>query len=84
MGSDRITVEERIERHRNPGESVIAPSANGLIHQIREVKTRDGGTATILTDITALKKVEDALRENEELYRTLVDFSPNAIYFHKD
>jgi PAS domain S-box-containing protein len=84
MGPNRISVEERIARHRNPQEPVIAPLADGRVQQIQEVRTAEGGIAVIRTDVTALVKAEEALRENEELYRTLVDFSPNAIYFHKD
>jgi PAS domain S-box-containing protein len=84
IGSNRITVEERLERHRNPKEPVLAPLADGRVQQVQEVKTAESGIAVIRTDVTALIKAEEALRENEELYRTLVDFSPNAIYFHKD
>jgi PAS domain S-box-containing protein len=80
----RISLEERIERHHNPRGPMIVPIADGRVHQLQEVKTIDGGTALIRTDITSLIKAEEALRENEELYRTLVNFSPNAIYFHQD
>ena len=34
--------------------------------------------------MTTLKQVEASLAQSEGLYQTLVDGSPDAIYFHKD
>jgi PAS domain S-box-containing protein len=37
------------------------------------------GTVAVYTDITQRKQTEEALRESEELYRTLVSASPDAV-----
>lgn len=71
-------------RLKNPHGPFHATRSDGRTLQINEVKTPDGRTAIIRTDITNSLQIEESLAQNEEIYRTLVDSSPNAIYFHKD
>jgi PAS domain S-box-containing protein len=83
LGVGLLEIKERLRRHKNPQGPYQSPRPDGRTLQIHEVKTPDGGIAIIRTDVSNLKRAEDSLAENEELYRTLVDSSPNAIYFHK-
>jgi PAS domain S-box-containing protein len=48
--------------------------------------TWQGRPATYVTfrDISAQKRVQDALRENEENYRSLIEFAPVAIVVHRN
>jgi signal transduction histidine kinase/PAS domain-containing protein len=62
----REWVEERLARHRNPGGPFLQPQADGRWIQISERKTRDGGTVGVYTDVTELKRAEEALREKTE------------------
>jgi signal transduction histidine kinase/CheY-like chemotaxis protein len=62
----REWVEERLARHRNPGGPFLQPQRDGRWIQISERKTRDGGTVGVYTDVTELKRAEEALREKTE------------------
>jgi signal transduction histidine kinase/DNA-binding response OmpR family regulator len=54
-------VEERLARHRNPGQPFVQPQRDGRWIQVSERKTQDGGTVGVFTDVTELKRREEEL-----------------------
>ena len=56
-------IQERLEQHPNPRERSCTVRHDGRWIQINERKTRDGGTVGIYTDVTELKRAEEAVRE---------------------
>ena len=62
-----------------PGEIVESRLAGGRWLTITDHKMADGGTVSICSDVTDLKRREHALLESEERYRLLVDTLPDGV-----
>ena len=73
------SIRDRLAWHLDPRGSVEQQFANGLWVRIAERATQDGGIVTVCTDITERKQREEALRQSEAQYRTLVETSPHGI-----
>jgi signal transduction histidine kinase/CheY-like chemotaxis protein len=54
-------VEERLAQHTNPRGPVLQAQKDGRWIQISERKTHDGGTVSVYTDVTELKRREEQL-----------------------
>jgi signal transduction histidine kinase len=67
-------LEERLQKHRNPGVPYEQPRAGGRWLNISERKTEEGGTVAIFTDITEIKGREEQLRvAKEQAERALIE-----------
>ncbi|MGH6896698.1 MAG: response regulator [Geminicoccaceae bacterium] len=66
VGRPQDWIERRLAQHRNPGGPLLHPQSDGRWIQISERKTQDGGTVGAFTDVTELKRAEEALREKTE------------------
>ncbi|MEM7168594.1 MAG: response regulator [Pseudomonadota bacterium] len=67
-------VQERLERHHNPGGTHLQRRDDGSWIQIREFKTDGGGTVAVYSDITELKQRE---QDAEEANRAKSHFLAN-------
>ena len=68
--SDRIDawVAERLAQHRDPGPPILQHRADGRWIQVTERRTHDGGIVAVYSDITDLKRAEQALHQSLERY----------------
>jgi diguanylate cyclase (GGDEF)-like protein/PAS domain S-box-containing protein len=80
IGREEAWIHDRMERHRNPSEPFIVPGKDGRTIQVREQRMADGSTYHVVTDISNLVKVQEALRESEERQRLLLESVGEAIY----
>jgi signal transduction histidine kinase len=55
----------RLARHRHPGEPFVVEFREGVWLQISERRMADGGTVSLYTDITGIKREEEARRARE-------------------
>ena len=61
-------VAERLEQHRNPGAPVLQRRTDGRWIQVSERRTHDGGIVAVYSDVTDLKRAEQALNASVERY----------------
>ena len=81
----RGRVEEFLEfrlSEMKPGDVVESRLAGGRWLTITDHRMEDGGTVSICSDVTDLKRREHALAESEERYRLLVNTLPDGVLLH--
>ena len=80
---DKDDLIEEVVANYQSGEVVSyerAITSSGRTLQFNVAPTPEGGYVTIATDITAHKRAEQALRENQQLLDTILDHMPMTIY----
>ena len=65
-GGPQAWVAQRLQQHRAPAGQTVVEYADGRWFLISERRTRDGGSATVLSEITHLKEKEHELVERAE------------------
>ncbi|MGB0682261.1 MAG: NahK/ErcS family hybrid sensor histidine kinase/response regulator [Magnetovibrionaceae bacterium] len=65
-------LEERLQRHRHPGEAFVVQLHDGRWLKINERPTGEGGRVGIYTDITDIKQQETQRRERELAEKSVV------------
>ena len=81
-GREEAWIAERMRARRESSEPVDIELSDGRWARAREWRTRDGGKVGIRTDITELKRIEEALRDSERRFRTLVEQAADAFFVH--
>jgi class 3 adenylate cyclase/PAS domain-containing protein len=83
-GRREAWIEERLARHREPGEPHLQHRKDGRWILISERKTEDGGTVAVYADITELKQREEELAEKsnalEQLSNQLAKYLSPQVY----
>jgi two-component system, cell cycle sensor histidine kinase PleC len=73
-------VQERMEQHRNPGEPFELPRQDGMWLLIHSQKLQDGGSIILGTDITALKRAQQAQAKSEMRFRDFTDSASDWLW----
>jgi len=79
VGREEAFVQERLAQHRDPKGPILRRHSNGKWYIIKETRTPEGGTAVTFTDITELKRADQALNQAEQQFQIVVDNLPMAI-----
>ena len=79
VGREEDFIRERVELHRNPKGPILRHHSDGTWNIVKESRTPEGGIAVTITDVTELKRIENALRESREQLRAVVDGSPSPV-----
>lgn len=79
VGREEEFIRKRMEQHRNPKGPIVRRFSDGRWSLIRETRTPEGGIALTFTDVTDLKRAEEAVKEGERALRAVIDSVPAMI-----
>lgn len=74
---------ERREQHQTARGNYEFQGFDEIWFSLRERRTPEGFTVTMLSDVSDVYRTHTRLMESEERYRTMINLSPDAIYVHK-
>ncbi|NQV79832.1 MAG: PAS-domain containing protein, partial [Alphaproteobacteria bacterium] len=78
VGREEEFIRDRMDRHRNPrGPFEYRRADRWLV--VRENRLANGHTMVVFTDISDIKRAEEALRESEGKFRSLVEGSLQGV-----
>jgi class 3 adenylate cyclase/PAS domain-containing protein len=75
-------VARRVESLRHPsGEALEDRTPDGRAYRVVRRRAEGGGTVTVITDVTDLKRAEEALARNEAVLHAALDNMPGALVY---
>jgi PAS domain S-box-containing protein len=74
-----LWIRNRIDQHHRPREPKERELSDGRWLRITDRKTRDGGTVTVWTDITELKRREQEITASETYFRSMIENASDII-----
>jgi PAS domain S-box-containing protein len=80
IGREEEWIAERLRYHQDPEGPIEQQLSDGRWLRIEERRTADGGVAGLRTDITDLKLLQQALKENEERFRDFTEASADWVW----
>ena len=80
VGREEEWVRERMERHLNPSGPFEVAREVGRWVRVYEQRLPNNGTILIVSDITEIKRADQALHESEERFRAIVNNSPAKVH----
>jgi PAS domain S-box-containing protein len=72
-GREEAWIADRLQRHKAPRFVLEERQIGDRWFQVREQRTRDGGTVVVQTEITAVKRREQELADKTELLRATLE-----------
>ena len=73
---------ERVESLRNPTDKTFEDhTPDGRVHEVYRRHAEAGGTVTVITDITELKRAERKVAEKEAQLHVALDNMPGALVY---
>jgi class 3 adenylate cyclase/PAS domain-containing protein len=81
-GDVEALVAQRVESLRNPtGRTFEDRHPDGRVYEVYRRRAGAGGTVTVITDVTDLKRAEEKLAQNEAQLHVALDNMPGALVY---
>lgn len=80
-GREEEWISERLQRHRNPSGPFELQRQDGLILMTYEQRLADGATVMLYTDITEIKRTEEALLNSNRMLQLVLDTIPVRVFW---
>lgn len=75
IGREEEWIAERLQGFRSEANIAEFREANGKWTQVRNLKTADGGTLLVVTDVTAGKRIKEALAKSQSRFKDFTELA---------
>lgn len=81
VGDEEAWIAERLKAHQNTTAGTERRLSDGRVVRVREYRTRDGGIALVRSDVTDIRRAEEAARQQADLIRTIIETVPHFVFW---